>query len=76
VSPHYQIVVDRPETLDELSVVCEPASADLDPERLRAQAAHALRQATGLTIRVEVQPIGSVPRSEGKAIRVLDRRKR
>jgi phenylacetate-CoA ligase len=74
-SPHYQLVVDRPDTLDELSVLCEPASSDLDADDLRRRAADALRQATGLTIRVEVRPVGSIPRSEGKAIRVVDRRK-
>jgi phenylacetate-CoA ligase len=74
-SPHYQLLVERPDTLDELSVLCEPSSADLDVDDLRRRAAHALREATGLTIRVEVLPVGSVPRSEGKAIRVLDRRR-
>jgi phenylacetate-coenzyme A ligase PaaK-like adenylate-forming protein len=33
-----------------------------------------LREATGLTIQVEVKPVGSIPRSEGKAARVIDRR--
>jgi phenylacetate-CoA ligase len=76
VSPHYQLVVDRPDTLDELCVLCKPASSDADVEALRARAAHALRQATGLTIQVDVLPIGSIPRSEGKAVRVVDRRQR
>jgi phenylacetate-CoA ligase len=74
VSPHYQLVVERPDTLDELTVLCEPASADCNAEELRARAAHALREATGLTVEVEVKPVGSIPRSEGKAVRVLDRR--
>jgi phenylacetate-CoA ligase len=78
VGPHYQLVVDRPDTLDELCVLCEPAAADrgADVEGLRARTARALREATGLTIRVEVLPIGSIPRSEGKAVRVVDRRPR
>jgi phenylacetate-CoA ligase len=33
-----------------------------------------LHAALGLTARVEVVPPGSIPRSEGKALRVLDRR--
>jgi phenylacetate-CoA ligase len=74
--PHYQIVVDRPDTLDELSVLCEPAASDANVEDLRLRAAKALREATGLTIRVEVLPVGSVPRSQGKAVRVVDRRRR
>ena len=80
IGPHYQLVVDRPGTLHELSVLCEPAAADggengENIEELPARAAQALREATGLTIRVEVLPIGSIPRSEGKAVRVLDRRR-
>jgi phenylacetate-CoA ligase len=75
VGPHYQLMVDRPDTLDELSVLCEPASTDVNGEELRARAASALREATGLTIRVEVMPVGSIPRSEGKAVRVIDRRR-
>src|SRR5919202_2336308 len=52
VGPHYQLVVDRPDTLDELCVLCEPAVADCNTEELQRRAAHALREATGLTIRV------------------------
>jgi phenylacetate-coenzyme A ligase PaaK-like adenylate-forming protein len=33
-----------------------------------------LESALGLTARVEAVPPGSIPRSEGKALRVLDRR--
>jgi phenylacetate-coenzyme A ligase PaaK-like adenylate-forming protein len=33
-----------------------------------------LKSALGLTARVEVVAAGSVPRSEGKALRVVDRR--
>ena len=74
VGPNYQLVVDRPATLDELTVVCEPASATVDAEGLRARVARAVQQAIGLTVRVDVAPTGSIPRSEGKAVRVIDRR--
>lgn len=76
LSPHYQLVVERPDTLDELTVLCEPTSTDTDHAALAARTSHALRQATGLSVRVDVQPIGSVARSEGKAVRVVDRRPR
>lgn len=76
MSPHYQIVLERPASLDELTVVCEPASGDVDRDRLRARATSSLSEATGLAIRVDVRPPGEVPRSEGKAVRVIDRRPR
>jgi phenylacetate-CoA ligase len=74
LAPHYQLVVERPETLDELSVLCEPSQAGGDIEQLRRRAARALLEATGLSINVQVLAPGSVPRSEGKAVRVIDRR--
>ncbi len=76
LSPHYQLVLDRPNTLDELTVLCEPASPSADVGALQARATRALRDATGLGMKVELQPFGSVPRSEGKAVRVIDRRPR
>jgi phenylacetate-CoA ligase len=74
LAPHYQIIVDRPGTLDELTVTCEPAAGGIDPEALRDRAVHALYERTGVTIAVEVLDPGAVPRSEGKAVRVVDRR--
>jgi phenylacetate-CoA ligase len=74
VAPHYQLVVDRPGALDELTVHCEPVGDGIDRDELCARAAHALREATGITIAVEILAPGAVPRSEGKAVRVIDRR--
>jgi phenylacetate-CoA ligase len=74
VAPHYQIVIERSGALDELSLLCEPAREDVDRERLRARLHHALRDETGLTIRIEVLERAGVVRSEGKAVRVVDRR--
>jgi phenylacetate-CoA ligase len=74
LAPHYQLIVERPQAMDELAVLCEPSTANADPEQLRQRAAQALLQATGLSINVQVLAPGSVPRSEGKAVRVLDRR--
>jgi phenylacetate-CoA ligase len=76
VAPHYQLVVERPAALDELTVRCEPVDGDLDREALSARIAHALRERTGIGIAVELLPPGGVPRSEGKAVRVVDNRPR
>jgi phenylacetate-CoA ligase len=74
VAPHYQLVVDRPDELDRLTVHCEPVQDGVDRDALRARIAHALRERTGISIAVELLACGAVPRSEGKAVRVVDRR--
>ena len=75
VAPHYQLVIERPEAMDELTVLCEPLTA-VDPDGLRRRVEHALREATGLSMLVKVLEPGGVPRSEGKAVRVVDNRPR
>jgi phenylacetate-CoA ligase len=74
MAPHYQLVIERSGALDELTVHCEPLDAGVDREALRARAAAALRERTGITVAVELLAPGAVPRSEGKAVRVVDRR--
>jgi phenylacetate-CoA ligase len=74
VTPHYQLVVDRPGTMDELTVLCEPAAPTPDTAPLARRIEHALREATGLGMLVHVLEPGGVPRSEGKAVRVIDKR--
>jgi phenylacetate-CoA ligase len=69
-------VVERPGPLDELSLLCEPARDGLDREQLRARLSHTLHDQTGITVAVRVLDRGQVPRSEGKAVRVIDRRVR
>lgn len=72
VAPQYQLLVDRPGAMDELTVMCESTLTDIDA--LRGRLHYALREATGLSMRVEILAPGSIPRSEGKAVRVIDRR--
>jgi phenylacetate-CoA ligase len=76
LAPHYQLLVERPNTLDRLTVLCEPAGPGMGGETVRRRAERALREATGLAIQVQVLEPGGVPRSEGKAVRVIDRRPR
>jgi phenylacetate-CoA ligase len=75
-APHYRLLVERPGALDELTVECEPAADGVDADELRGRIARALRERTGITIAVELRAPGEVPRSEGKAVRVVDRRPR
>jgi phenylacetate-CoA ligase len=74
VAPHYRLLVERPGALDELTVECEPAGGGETAGELRTRLEHTLREHTGLRIAVAVGTPGSVPRSEGKAVRVVDRR--
>jgi len=74
IAPHYQLVVERPRDLDEITVHCEPVDGQADRDALAAGARRALRAHIGVGIAVEVLAPGEVPRSEGKAVRVLDRR--
>jgi phenylacetate-CoA ligase len=74
LAPHYQLVVERPGHLDELTVDAELREREPGGDRLDAFVAERLGRALGLSARVRLGPPGSVPRSEGKALRVLDRR--
>lgn len=73
-APHYQLVVDRIGAMDELTVQCEPARADVDRANLQAAVERVLRDQLGIRVRADVLDHGQVPRSEGKAVRVVDRR--
>jgi len=74
LSPHYQLVVERPAHLDELTVDAELREGEPGGERLQAFVEERLGRALGLTAGVRLGPPGSIPRSEGKALRVIDRR--
>jgi phenylacetate-CoA ligase len=79
LAPHYQLVLTtRADRQDELRVRIEPTDhfgAEAGSrEMLEALARNTLRDALGLAVLVELVAPGSIPRSEGKAVRVLDQR--
>jgi phenylacetate-CoA ligase len=74
VAPHYRLIAKRAGTMDELTLECELLDGAGDREAHRTQLEHLLREGTGLRIEVAVLEPGGVPRSEGKATRVLDLR--
>jgi phenylacetate-CoA ligase len=73
-APHYQLVVERTGAMDELTVQCEPAGSTDDPAKLRMHVERVLHDQLGIRVRVEVMEPETLPRSEGKAVRVVDRR--
>ena len=74
VGPHYRLILERPGPMDELTLECEPSALDGDRDGLRQTLETLLKEGTGVRIAVSVLDPGSVPRSEGKAVRVVDRR--
>ena len=82
--PHYQLVVDRGATLARLEVQVEPStelvarcggfSAE-HPEivTLRRRAAERLQRAIGLSVELTIVAPRTIPRAEGKAVRVVER---
>ena len=74
LAPHYRLIVTRPGRLDELEVEAEVREHVPPGRALVGRAEEQLARALGLTARVTLLPPQTVPRSEGKALRVIDRR--
>ena len=84
LAPHYQILLSREGALDHLTVHVEVAAeawdslgsaADAeDVRRLAVRLRAELAATLALTADVQLGAPGTVPRSEGKAVRVVDRR--
>jgi len=85
LAPHYQLVVDRREAFPSLAVHVEPdervvrdwGGFEAAPARLAAlsaQVAECLRGHLGLNPEIAVVAPKTIPRSEGKAVRVVERR--
>jgi len=84
LAPHYQIMLSRDGALDRLAVhvevvtqVWESLGSTVDGDSARQLAGRLRRElATALSLNADVQlgAPGTIPRSEGKAVRVIDRR--
>ncbi|WP_299650450.1 phenylacetate--CoA ligase PaaK [uncultured Tateyamaria sp.] len=74
LAPHFQIELSKPDRMDQMRVLCEANDQNTD----RAHAAQALaaqiKQTIGITVTVDVADAGQVARSQGKAVRIVDRR--
>ena len=82
--PHYQLIVDRSATLARLEVQVEPSAAvvsrcaGFDPTHpslldLQRRVAERLSKAIGLSVTLTLVAPRTVPRSEGKAVRVIEK---
>ena len=76
LAPHYQLVVSRSGHLDRLRIEVEalPGAAADTYAALAADAMHHVKSLIGVTAEIAVLEPGSVPRSQGKAVRVRDLR--
>jgi len=76
LAPHYQIVLDKKDRLDTMTVIVEPALG-IDASLGQAageQLAQIIKGSIGVTAAVSVQAEGGVERSQGKARRIIDNR--
>ncbi len=76
LSPHYQIHISRQGQLDVLSVVVELAAnaPSSDADGIANLLKKDIKDFVGVSAAIEVRNPGEVPRSEGKAVRVVDDR--
>ena len=80
LEPHYQIVVTRPQHLDELEVQVETSEKFFSDEvkhveEVKKMIEDRIHNEIGLRVSVTLVEPQSLPRSEGKAVRVIDKRK-
>jgi phenylacetate-CoA ligase len=76
LAPHYQLEIERPHHLDELTVLVEraPGAAGADSDAAGARLAHQVKSRIGVSAGVRVVESGGIERSVGKARRVVDKR--
>jgi phenylacetate-CoA ligase len=80
LAPHYQIVLTREGMLDVMTVEIETAPdanmADGERNGMAKKVSSHIKSLIGVTCNVVIKSPGEVPRSQGKATRVKDERKR
>ena len=80
LAPHYQCVLTREGPMDDLKVVIE-TKPGVSPDSIEARAAakmlqHEIKVFIGSSVAIELKAEGGVERSQGKAKRVVDLRKK
>ena len=80
LAPHYQCVLTRDGPMDNLKVVVE-TKPGVAPDAIEARAAakmlqHEIKVYIGSSVEIELKAEGGVERSQGKAKRVVDLRRK
>ncbi|HEX7221562.1 MAG TPA: phenylacetate--CoA ligase [Burkholderiales bacterium] len=73
IAPHYQLVLERKGSLDELTIEVE-AEVSSEDASVAERVKHHVKSMIGVSAAVKVMKTGEVPRSQGKAVRVRDLR--
>ncbi len=79
-APHYLLIVDRQGSLDNLEIQVEISPAMFSDkisglEVLEKKIQHRIESLLGISATIRLVEPHTIPRSEGKAVRVIDRRK-
>ena len=75
LSPHYQIELHKNGNLDSLIVNCEADRSSQDEQAIAAELSQKIKDIIGISTGINVLREGGIPRSQGKAQRVVDLRK-
>lgn len=78
--PHYQLIVDRARALDQLEIKVEVSEALFSDEvrkleALQSKIEREIEHVLGISVSVTLVEPKTIPRSEGKAQRIIDKRK-
>ena len=77
LAPHFQIELTKPDRMDQMAILTE-ASEGFADDAARAQSAADLaakiKASVGISTTVQVADPGGVERSQGKAVRIVDKR--
>ncbi|WP_432474524.1 phenylacetate--CoA ligase PaaK [Amphritea sp. HPY] len=76
LAPHYEIIVGKQGNLDTVLVKVEmaPEAQSANQSQAMKELSHHIKSVVGISTKIEVVPVGGLPRSEGKAKRVFDNR--
>jgi len=77
-SPHYQLIISRTGNMDDLAIDIEPnpGNSEQDIQNAMKKLSHGIKSGIGISVKINIKAQGEVPRSQGKAQRVVDMRKK
>ncbi len=75
LAPHFQIVLARPDRMDEMTIHVELAEGvSADPVQVSHRFKGLVKSHVGVSVKVKIEAPGGVERSQGKAVRIVDNR--
>ena len=75
LAPHFQIILDKKDNMDTMEVLVEPTPTAQNAEQSVTKLQRAMKDIIGITAKVTLKSMGDIPRSQGKAVRIIDNRK-